>query len=54
MKSKICGYIFAICMVLAFGIGGKIECGASMSCILGCIPLFAIMWASGRIGGFLK
>lgn len=54
MKRKICGIVFAICMVLVFGVMGKIECGEPMCNIWWCIPLLATMWASGRIGGFLK
>ena len=54
MKRKICGIIFTICMVLVFGIVGKIENGEPMSIIWWCIPLFATMWKTGTIGGFLK
>ena len=54
MKNTVCGCVLAISLFLVLGIVGGIEQGQSVANMLWCIPLFIVMWASGRIGGFIN
>lgn len=46
---KISGILFFICMLMLGGILDGINEGAPLSTALWCIPLFLLMWVSGRM-----
>lgn len=46
---KLSGIIFIISIMLVGGICDGINEGASLTTALWCIPLFLLMWVSGKI-----
>ena len=52
MRRKICGMVIGLCMLLLFGIVGEIENGASLWLMLWTVPISAVLFGSGAVGGY--